>query len=163
QGWADPERLYVTGGSGGGILTAWIVTQTNRFRAAVSAKPVINWYSFVLTSDNYNFYYRYWFPDLPWRATDHYLSRSPLHFIDQVSTPTMLLSVERDYRTPISEAEQFYQALKLKKIATALVRVPDASHSIAARPSHLIAKTAHILAWFSRYDNAQTSAEAEPD
>ena len=108
QGWVDPERLYVTGGSGGGILTAWIVTQTNRFRAAVSAKPVINWYSFVLTSDNYNFYYRYWFPDLPWKAADHYLNRSPLHFVDRVSTPTMLLSGERDYRTPISEAEQFY-------------------------------------------------------
>ncbi|MCZ6617493.1 MAG: prolyl oligopeptidase family serine peptidase, partial [Gammaproteobacteria bacterium] len=74
KGWVDPERLYVTGGSGGGILTAWIVTQTDRFRAAVAAKPVINWYSFVLTSDNYNFYYRYWSPDLPWKATDHYLS-----------------------------------------------------------------------------------------
>ncbi|MEE8078295.1 MAG: S9 family peptidase [Pseudomonadales bacterium] len=162
QGWVDPERLYVTGGSGGGILTAWIVTQTNRFRAAVSAKPVINWYSFVLTSDNYNFYYRYWFPDLPWKAADHYLNRSPLHFVDRVSTPTMLLSGERDYRTPILEAEQFYQALKLKKVATALVRIPDTSHSIAARPSHLIAKTAHVLAWFNRYDNIQTSADIEP-
>ncbi|TDJ31376.1 MAG: S9 family peptidase [Gammaproteobacteria bacterium] len=159
QGWADPERLYVTGGSGGGILTAWIVTQTNRFRAAVSAKPVINWYSFVLTSDNYNFYYRYWFPDLPWKAADHYLNRSPLHFVDRVSTPTMLLSGERDYRTPISEAEQFYQALKLQKVDTALVRIPDTSHSIAARPSHLIAKTAHILAWFDRYGNTQTSPD----
>ncbi len=161
QGWVDPERLYVTGGSGGGILTAWIVTQTNRFRAAVAAKPVINWYSFVLTSDNYNFYYRYWFPDLPWKAADHYLNRSPLHFVDRVSTPTMLLSGERDFRTPISEAEQFYQALKLNKVDTALVRIPDASHNIAARPSHLIAKTAHILAWFNRYDNSQTGADTE--
>jgi acylaminoacyl-peptidase len=64
----------------------------------------------------------------------------------------MLLTGERDYRTPISESEQFYQALKLNKVETAMVRVPDASHGIAARPSHLIAKTAHVLEWFKRYD-----------
>ncbi len=154
EGWADPARLFVTGGSGGGILTAWIVTQTDRFRAAVAAKPVINWYSFVLTADQYNFFYRAWFPDLPWNVPEAYLSRSPLHFVHRVTTPTMLLTGERDYRTPISESEQFYQALKLTKVDTAMVRVPDASHGIAARPSHLIAKVAHILAWFERYDAA---------
>ncbi len=154
EGWADPARLFVTGGSGGGILTAWIVTQTDRFRAAVAAKPVINWYSFVLTADQYNFFYRAWFPDLPWNVPEAYLSRSPLHFVHRVTTPTMLLTGERDYRTPISESEQFYQALKLTKVDTAMVRVPDASHGIAARPSHLIAKVAHVLAWFERYDAA---------
>ena len=102
-------------------MTAWIVTQTDRFRAAVAAKPDINWYSFVLTSDNYNFYYRYWFPDLGWKAAEHYLNRSPLHFVDRVTTPTIVLSGERDYRTPISEAEQFYRALKLAKVDTTLV------------------------------------------
>ena len=152
KGWADPSRLFVTGGSGGGILTAWIVTQTDRFRAAVAAKPVINWYSFVLTADQYNFFYRAWFPDLPWNAPEDYLARSPIHFVHRVTTPTMLLTGERDYRTPISESEQFYQALKLNKVETAMVRVPDASHGIAARPSHLIAKTAHVLEWFKRYD-----------
>ncbi|MCZ6658475.1 MAG: S9 family peptidase [Gammaproteobacteria bacterium] len=152
EGWADSSRLFVTGGSGGGILTAWIVTQTGRFRAAVAAKPVINWYSFVLTADQYNFFYRAWFPDLPWNVPDAYLARSPVHFVHRVTTPTMLLTGERDYRTPISESEQFYQALKLTKVDTAMVRVPDASHGIAARPSHLIAKVAHVLAWFERYD-----------
>ena len=152
RGWADPERLFVTGGSGGGILTAWIVTQTDRFKAAVSAKPVINWYSMMLTTDAYGFFHRYWFSDYPWNDPEAYLSHSPLHFVDQVSTPTMLLTGERDLRTPITEAEQFYQALKLLKIDTALVRVPEASHGIAARPSHLIAKVQHILAWFERYD-----------
>jgi dipeptidyl aminopeptidase/acylaminoacyl peptidase len=152
RGWADPERLFVTGGSGGGILTAWIVTQTDRFKAAVSAKPVINWYSMMLTTDAYGFFHRYWFSDYPWNDPEAYLSHSPLHFVDQVSTPTMLLTGERDLRTPITEAEQFSQALKLLKIDTALVRVPEASHGIAARPSHLIAKVQHILAWFERYD-----------
>jgi acylaminoacyl-peptidase len=151
---ADPERLFVTGGSGGGALTAWIVTQTDRFRAAVAAKPVINWYSFVLTADMYSFFYRYWFPDLPWKVPEAYLERSPISYVDRVKTPTMLLTGEQDYRTPISESEQFYQALKLAKVDAALVRIPDSSHSIAARPSHLIAKVAHVLAWFDRYDKS---------
>lgn len=151
KGYVDPEQLYVTGGSGGGVLTAWIVGKTNRFRAAVSAKPVINWYSFALTADKYSFFYQYWFPGPPWEHAEHYLKRSPLSLVGNVTTPTMLLTGEQDYRTPISESEQFYQALKLRKIDTALVRVPGASHDIAARPSHLLGQVAHTLAWFERH------------
>jgi len=154
EGFADEDRLYVTGGSGGGILTAWIITHTDRFRAAVSAKPVINWYSFVLTADNAVFFQRYWFEKPPWEDPMSYLARSPLHFVGDAKTPTMLLTGEADHRTPISEAEQFYQALKLRGIDTALVRVPEASHGIAARPSHLIGKVQHVLAWFERYADA---------
>ncbi len=152
EGFADEERLFVTGGSGGGILTAWIVAHTDRFSAAVSAKPVINWYSMVLTADMAEFFRRYWFANPPWEDPEAYLARSPLHFVDNVSTPTMLLTGEDDLRTPISESEQFYQALKALKVDTALVRVPEASHGIAARPSHLISKVGHVLAWFERYD-----------
>ncbi len=151
EGYADEEDLYVTGGSGGGILTAWIVTHTDRFRAAVSAKPVINWYSFVLTADAANYFQRYWFARPPWEDADSYLARSPLQFVGNVTTPTMMLTGEADLRTPSSEAEQFYEALKIRGVDTALVRVPEASHDIAARPSHLIAKVAHVLAWFERY------------
>lgn len=150
-GWADPEQLYVTGGSGGGILTAWIVGHTDRFRAAVAQKPVINWYSMALTSDIYTFLFPYWFAEAPWKTPDEYLRRSPLQYVDHVTTPTMLITGERDFRTPISEAEQFYQALKLEHVDTALVRIPEASHGIAARPSHLISKVQHVLAWFQRY------------
>jgi len=151
EGYADEERLYVTGGSGGGILTAWIVTHTDRFRAAVSAKPVINWYSFVLTADMTNYFQRYWFARPPWEDAQSYLARSPLQFVGNVTTPTMLVTGEADLRTPSSEAEQFYEALKIRGVDTALVRVPEASHDIAARPSHLISKVAHVLAWFERY------------
>jgi acylaminoacyl-peptidase len=151
RGYVDPEQLYVTGGSGGGVLTAWIVGHTGRFRAAVSAKPVINWYSFVLTADRYYVFYKYWFSALPWEDPDQYLRRSPLSHVGNVTTPTMLLTGESDYRTPMSESEQFYQALKLRRVDTALVRVPGASHGIARRPSQLIAKVAHILGWFERY------------
>ena len=155
KGYIDEDNLFVTGGSGGGVLSSWIVGKTNMFRAAAVIKPVINWYSFVLTSDSYNFFYKYWFPGFPWDYQDHYMKRSPLSLVGNVSTPTMLMTGESDFRTPISEAEQFYQALKLRKIDTALVRIPDASHGIASRPSNLIAKVAHILKWFEDHKDGK--------
>jgi acylaminoacyl-peptidase len=158
HGYVDEENLFVTGGSGGGVLTSWIVGKTGRFRAAVVAKPVINWYSFVLTSDVYPFFAQYWFPGFPWDHLEHYMERSPISLVGNVTTPTMLLTGESDYRTPMSETEQFYQALKLRKIDTALVRIPGASHGIASRPSNLIAKVQYILAWFDRYNTAKEEA-----
>lgn len=158
RGYVDPDRLFVTGGSGGGVLTAWTVGNTDRFRAAVVAKPVINWVSFTLTADGTHFFTRYWFADMPWDNPDAYWARSPLSLVGNVTTPTALLTGEADYRTPISESEQYYQALKLRKVDTALIRVPEASHGIAARPSQLIAKVDNILAWFARYDVAAADA-----
>ncbi|MEX2496764.1 MAG: S9 family peptidase [Woeseia sp.] len=152
RGIADPRRLYVTGGSGGGVLTAWIVGRTDRFRAAVAVKPVINWLSFVLTADLYPFFRMAWFSADPWEDPEQYWDVSPLSLVGNVVTPTALMTGEADYRTPISEAEQYYQALQLRKIDTTLIRVPDAPHFIAGRPSHMIAKTDNILAWFGRYD-----------
>ena len=162
KGYVDPDNLFVTGGSGGGVLTAWTVGNTDRFRAAVVAKPVINWTSFVLTADYTPFFYKYWFPGFPWDHPEHYRQRSPLSLVGNVSTPTMLLTGEADYRTPISETEQFYQALKLRQVDTVMVRVPDAPHGIAGRPSNLIAKVVNILAWFDKYrtDQAQTETAA---
>lgn len=162
-GWADPERLYVTGGSGGGILTAWIVTHTDRFRAAVSQKPVINWYSMTFTSDIYTFLFPYWFAKPPWEDPEEYLRRSPLSYVDKAKTPTMLLTGEQDFRTPMSESEQFYQALKLNRVDTALVRIPEASHGIAARPSHLLSKVKHVLAWFERYSPDDGDEDADDE
>ena len=151
RGFIDENSLYVTGGSGGGVLSAWIVGKTDRFRAAVVAKPVINWISFSLTADGTHFFTRYWFDAMPWEDPDAYWERSPLSLVGNVTTPTALLTGEQDFRTPIGESEQYYQALKLRKIDTALIRIPEASHGIAARPSQLIAKVDNILAWFARY------------
>jgi len=150
---ADPDQLYVTGGSGGGVLTAWIVGKTDRFSAAVVAKPVINWTSFNLTADGAAYFSRYWFGAFPWEDQAQYWRRSPLSLVGNVTTPTMLLTGESDYRTPIAETEQFYLALKLRKVDTAMVRVPEASHGIAARPSNLIAKVVNILGWFEQHKN----------
>jgi dipeptidyl aminopeptidase/acylaminoacyl peptidase len=152
QGNVDASNLFVTGGSGGGVLTAWIVGKTDRFRAAVVAKPVINWSSFVLTADASPFFYKYWFGAQPWEQPEEYWKRSPLSLVGNVKTPTMLITGEADYRTPIEETEQYYQALKLRKIDTLMVRIPEASHGgMVARPSNLIAKVDNILAWFERY------------
>jgi dipeptidyl aminopeptidase/acylaminoacyl peptidase len=151
RGVADPNNLFVTGGSGGGILTAWVVGKTGRFKAAVSAKPVINWYSFALTTDVYPYFWQYWFSDYPWNVPNEYLARSPISLVGNVTTPTMLLTGENDHRTPISESEQFYQALKLRGVDSAMVRIPDASHGIVARPSNLGNKVAYVLGWFERY------------
>jgi dipeptidyl aminopeptidase/acylaminoacyl peptidase len=152
QGHVDPDNLFVTGGSGGGVLTAWIVGKTDRFRAAVVAKPVINWSSFVLTADMNNFFYKYWFGATPWEQPQEYWRRSPLSLVGNVKTPTMLITGEADYRTPIEESEQYYQALKLRKVDTVMVRIPEASHGgMVARPSNLIAKVDNILAWFAKY------------
>lgn len=151
QGHVDTRNLFVTGGSGGGVLTAWIVGKTERFRAAVVAKPVINWTSFVLTADMTPYFHRYWFKAFPWEDQADYWRRSPLSLVGNVKTPTMLLTGEADYRTPISETEQYYQALKLRQVPTAMVRVPEASHGLTGRPSQFIAKIDNILAWFERY------------
>ena len=154
RGFVDTKNLFVTGGSGGGVLTAWIVGHTDRFRAAVVAKPVINWYSFVLTSDAYPFFADYWFPAKPWENAEHYLKRSPISYVGNVKTPTMLIVGESDHRTPISEAEQYYQALKLRHIDTALVRLPGASHEINRRPSQMLTQVLYTSAWFEKHKAA---------
>jgi len=151
RGFIDEKNLFVTGGSGGGVLTAWIVGKTDRFRAAVVAKPVINWTSFVLTADMTPYFQRHWFKGFPWESQADYWARSPLSLVGNVKTPTMLLTGEADYRTPMGETEQYFQALRLRGVPTAMVRVPEASHGLTGRPSQFIAKIDNILAWFERY------------
>ncbi|UCC25605.1 MAG: S9 family peptidase [Gemmatimonadales bacterium] len=151
RGYVDEDRLFVTGGSGGGVLTAWIVGKTDRFAAAAVQKPVINWASFVLHADGIPFFARYWFGRMPWDDPMHYWNRSPLSLVGNVTTPTMLITGEVDYRTPMSETEQYYGALLLEGVPTAMVRVPEASHGIASRPSQMLTKVTHILGWFDRY------------
>ena len=150
KGYIDTNNLFVTGGSGGGVLTCWTIEHTERFRAAASLYPVINWYSFALTSD-IPFITKYWFPGLPWDNTDNYMQRSLTNLVAKVKTPTLVMTGEADYRTPISEAEQFYEALKLLNVETVLVRVPEEPHGIGRRPSHHIAKMLYIAGWFEQH------------
>ena len=159
--YVDADRLFVTGGSGGGILTAWTVGKTDRFAAAASIKPVINWMTMALSADIAQFVRRHWIREDPWTNPDAFLDFSPIMLIENVVTPTLVMVGEEDWRTPTWEAEQFYTALKLKGVDTALIRVPGSSHYIAGRPSRLIAKTDNIMGWFAKYDPAKQDESDE--
>ena len=164
KGIADPERLFITGGSAGGIASAYAIGLTNRFKAAVVAKPVINWLSKVLTADSGLYQIPFQFPGMPWDNVEHYWKRSPLSLVGKVTTPTMLITGVEDKRTPMSETEQFYQALKIQKVDSVLVKVPGSPHGIASKPSRMIGKVENILAWFKKYDSVQsqnTQVEAQ--
>ena len=148
KGFIDPNNLFVCGGSGGGVLTAWIVGHTNRFAAAVSMRPVINWHSFVGTTDGSNWYRQ--FQKYPWEDPMEYAVRSPLHYVGNVTTPTMVMTGEADLRTPIGQSEEYYRALKMLKKPTLLVRMPDEYHGWR-RPSHRLLQQLYLQAWFEKH------------
>ncbi|WP_440957419.1 prolyl oligopeptidase family serine peptidase [Oceanicaulis sp. LC35] len=155
RGFVDEERLFVTGGSGGGVLTAQLIGVTDRFAAAAVGKPVINWISFALAADIGPSIYRYWFGVTPWDDPETYWRRSPLSLVGNVETPALVFVGGEDRRTPVFEAEQYYNALQIRGIESRLVRIPGAYHGIAdSRPSRLLQKAGHVLAWFEQYDPA---------
>ncbi|MEM6893171.1 MAG: S9 family peptidase [Bacteroidota bacterium] len=159
MGIAHEDQLFVTGGSAGGIMSAWMIGKNNRFEAAVVAKPVMNWISKTLVADNYFYYANHRYPGQPWENFEGYWKFSPISLVGNIETPTMVMVGMNDLRTPPSEAKQLYHALKLRKIETVLVEIPGASHGIASKPSNLITKIAHTLAWFDRYGNASENEE----
>jgi dipeptidyl aminopeptidase/acylaminoacyl peptidase len=157
KGFIDENNLFVCGGSGGGVLTAWIVGHTNRFAAAVSMRPVINWHSFVGTTDGPSWYDQ--FRKYPWEDPMEYAVRSPLNYVANVTTPTMVMTGEADLRTPIRQSEEFYRALKMLKKETVLVRMPDEFHGWR-RPSHRLAQQLYLLAWFEKHKRGATKTTA---
>jgi dipeptidyl aminopeptidase/acylaminoacyl peptidase len=148
KGFIDEKNLFVCGGSGGGVLTAWIVGQTDRFAAAVSMRPVIDWQSFVGTTDGASWYYQ--FQKRPWEDPLEFAVRSPLHYVANVKTPTMVMTGEADLRTPMGQSEEYYRALKLLKKETLLVRMPEEFHGWR-RPSHQLAQQLYLQAWFEKH------------
>jgi len=153
RGGVDADNLFVTGSSGGGVLSSWTVGKTHRFKAAVVQRPVINWTSWLLTTDMGAFGARYWFKQLPWDDQDTYWKHSPLALVGNVTTPTMVLVGLNDLRTTVGEAEQYYQALQLRHIPTELYEIPGAAH-VLIRPSQLAAQSTAIVEWFDRYRSA---------
>jgi acylaminoacyl-peptidase len=152
KGYIDPKRLAVTGGSGGGLLTAWIIGHTDRFAAAVSQYPVTNWITQAGTADGGYTHAALWMKAMPWENPEQYLKRSPIFYAANFKTPTMVITGEQDLRTPMAESEELYFALKARRVPAVLVRIPDEPHGIrGAHPSHRIAKMEHILGWIARY------------
>lgn len=149
KGYVDPQNMFVTGCSGGGVLTAWIVGHADRFRAASSNCPVTNWLSFVGTTDGPSWYRN--FEKLPWEDPSEHLRRSPLMYVGNVKTPTMLMTGVGDLRTPIAQTEEFYQALKLRKVPTAMIRFNDEWHGTSSKPSNFMRTQLYLRSWFEQW------------
>jgi dipeptidyl aminopeptidase/acylaminoacyl peptidase len=156
RGYIDERNLFVFGGSGGGVLTAWIVGHTDRFAAASSNYPVIDWLSFVGTTDGASWYRN--FDNFPWEDPSEHLRRSPLMYAGNVKTPTMLMTGIKDLRTPISQTEEFYMALKVQKVPTVMLRFNDEWHGTSSRPSNFMRSQLYLQSWFEKY----TTEDEEP-
>jgi len=159
KGYVDENRLYVYGGSGGGVLTSWIVGHTDRFAAASVNYPVIDWLSFVGTTDGIGWYDN--FEHKPWEDPTEHLKRSPLMYVGNVTTPTMLMTGVKDLRTPISQTEEFYQALKVERVPTVMVRFNEEFHGTSRKPSNFLRTMGYLSGWFGKYDKLETPLNTE--
>jgi dipeptidyl aminopeptidase/acylaminoacyl peptidase len=157
KGYIDKNKMYVYGGSGGGVLTSWIVGHTDRFAAASVNYPVTNWLSFVGTTDGIYWYQN--FAKKPWEDPSEYIKRSPLMYVHNVKTPTMLMCGVKDLRTPISQTEEFYQALKVNKVPTVMIRFNDEFHGTGSKPSNYLRTFGYLNAWFKKYNSKETKEE----
>ena len=153
RGYVDPSKLGVTGGSGGGLLTDWTITQTDRFAAAVAQRDISNWADWWY-SDDFTLFQATWFKAPPFEDPEDYKARSPITYINKVKTPTMFILGEADWRTPPGAGgEQMFRALKYRKIPTVMVRFPNESHELSrsGQPWHRIERLQHIVGWFDHW------------
>jgi dipeptidyl aminopeptidase/acylaminoacyl peptidase len=152
-GYVDPKKLGVTGGSGGGVLTDWTITHTNRFAAAVSQRDISNWSSWWYTAD-FTLFTPQWFKAPPFEDPQDYANRSAITFVKDIHTPVLFVLGESDYRTPQdSGGEQLFRALKYMKRPTAMVVFPRETHELSrsGEPWHRIERLDHIVGWFDKW------------
>ncbi len=149
RGYVDDENLFVYGCSGGGVLTSWVVGHTNRFAAASANCPVINWLSFVGTTDGIGWYRN--FESLPWDDPSEHLRRSPLMYVGNVTTPTMLMTGVNDLRTPMPQTEEYYSALKVMGVETAMIRFNNEWHGTSRTPSNFLRTQLFLREWFKKH------------
>ncbi len=149
KGIADPDKLVVMGGSYGGFMTFWTITQTDRFKAAIGHAGISDWYSFYGQSDIPGLM-EYGFVGQPWTATETYRKWSPMTYVDRVKTPLMITHGERDLRVPIAQAEQYYRALKKRGVEVLFLRYPREGHGIQ-EPNHQIDLFKRQLEWFDSH------------
>ena len=154
--YVDADNLFIGGGSGGGVLTTNAIARTDRFRAAAALRPVTDWTIQALTSDIVATTLVNWVPGRPWENHNEFWTRSTLSMVGSVKTPTILIDGDADWRTPIAQAEAYYQALKVRGIDTRMVRLDGAGHGMG-RPSQWLASILAVTDWYGRY---RTSAPA---
>jgi dipeptidyl aminopeptidase/acylaminoacyl peptidase len=160
RGYVDANRLGVTGGSGGGLLTNWTITQTQRFKAAVSQRDIADWYGFWFTAD-FTLFQPTWFKKAPWEDPQDFIARSPITHVANVTTPLMLVLGDLDYRTPPGEGgEMMFRALKYRKIPTVMVRFPRETHELSrsGEPMHRVERLQHIVGWMDKWLQGKPSS-----
>ncbi len=153
RGYIDSTRMGVTGGSGGGVLTNWTITQTHRFAAAVSQRSIADWSGFWYSAD-FTLFNPTWFSGAPWENPTQFAKLSPITYIKNVTTPLMLIEGEADMRTPPPMGgEQMFRALKYLHKPTVMVRFPDETHELSrsGKPWHRVERLRHIVGWFDKY------------
>jgi dipeptidyl aminopeptidase/acylaminoacyl peptidase len=152
-GYVDPARMGVTGGSGGGLLTDWTVTQTNRFKAAVSQRDISDWSNWWYTAD-FTLFQPTWFEGAPFEKVEEFKKYSPITYVTNIKTPMLFILGEADYRTPpTGGGEDFFRALKYRRIDTVMVRFPGESHELSrsGQPWHRVERLENIVNWFDKY------------
>ena len=152
-GYVDPAKTGVTGGSGGGLLTDWTVTQTTRFKAAVSQRDIADWSNWWYTAD-FTLFQTTWFEGAPFDKVEEFRKYSPITYITKVQTPMLFILGEADYRTPpTAGGEDFFRALKYRHIDTVMVRFPGESHELSrsGQPWHRVERLENIVNWFDKY------------
>ena len=153
RGYIDEKKLGVTGGSGGGLLTDWTVTQTQRFAAAVAQRDITNWADWWYTAD-FRQFEPSWFKGAPFEQEEDYKARSPITYVKNITTPMMFILGEADYRTPPGAGgEQFFVALKYRHIPAVMVRFPNESHELSrsGQPWHRVERLENIVGWFDHW------------
>jgi len=154
QGMIDEARMYVSGCSGGGVLSSWVISHTNRFAAAAVRCPVIDWISMAGETDVPFFTYRF-FKKPFWEDPTDWLEQSSLMHVGNVKTPTLIMTGELDRRTPIPQSEEFYQALKYRGVPTALLRFDQEYHGTGQiKPSNWMRTQLYMMSWFQRYSGS---------
>jgi dipeptidyl aminopeptidase/acylaminoacyl peptidase len=151
--YVDPTKMGVTGGSGGGLLTDWVVTHTNRFKAAVAQRDITDWSNWWYTAD-FTLFQPTWFEGAPFDKVDEFKKYSPITYVTNIQTPMMFILGEADYRTPpTGGGEDFFRALKYRKIDTVMVRFPGESHELSrsGQPWHRVERLENIVNWFDKY------------
>ncbi len=153
KGYIDEKQMGVTGGSGGGLLTNWVVTQTTRFKAAVSQRDISDWANFWYTAD-FTLFTPTWFHKAPFEDPAEFARRSPITYAAKIQTPLMFILGDEDWRTPPSAGgEDLFRALKYLKRPTVMVRFPGENHELSrsGRPWHRVERLQHIVGWFDKY------------
>ncbi|HJX83204.1 MAG TPA: S9 family peptidase [Candidatus Angelobacter sp.] len=161
RGYIDTKKLGVTGGSGGGVLTNWVVGHTDRFAAAVAQRDIASWAAWWY-SDDFTLFHPSWFKAPPFQDPQDYVARSPITYIQNVHTPLMLVLGEADYRTPPGAGgEEMFRALKFLKRPTVMVRFPGESHELSrsGQPWHRVERLQHIVGWFDKYLQGMSKPE----